>query len=111
MPEQEHKVSQALDPRVRLYRDPFAEMFVFMLSALGASVIVPLVFLVVLAVTDRIDLLPFVAISAVAEIVLIFGLARPQMKPWERVAWATLWGSAAAFFALCFHELVVQSLL
>jgi hypothetical protein len=109
--QREHSLSGALDPRVRIYRDPFNEMFVFILSAAGACLLVPVLFLIVLAFTGEIDRWAFVGISAAAELLLIFGIARPQMKPHERVGWALLWGFSAAFFAYCFWELVVDRLL
>ena len=46
-------------------------------------------------------------LSVVLELVLIFGLARPQMKPVERVQWSLLWGFAAAALGAAFWELVV----
>jgi hypothetical protein len=106
-----HSISGGLDPRVRIYRDPFNEMFVFILSAAGACLVVPVVFLIVLAFTGQIDRWAFVGISAGTELLLIFGVARPQMKPHERVGWALLWGFAAAFFGYCFWELVVDRLI
>jgi hypothetical protein len=111
MPERrDHSITGGLDPRVRIYRDPFNEMFVFVLSAAGAAFVVPVLFLIVLAFAGDIDRWPFVGISTAAELFLIFGVARPQMKPAERVGWALLWGFAAAFFAYCFWELVVERL-
>jgi hypothetical protein len=107
----EHSISGGLDPRVRIYRDPFNERFVFILSAAGAAFVVPVLFLVVLAFAGEIDRWPFVGISIAAELFLIFGVARPQMKPIERVGWAALWGFAAAVFAYCFWVLVVDRLL
>jgi len=109
--QREHSITMGLDPRARIYRDPFNEMFVFILSAAGAAFFVPVIFLIVLAATEKIDLWPFVGISTGAELFLIFGVARPQMKPLERVGWALLWGFAAAFFAYCVWELVVDTLL
>ena len=39
---------------------------------------------------------------------MIFGLARPQMKPLERVGWALLWGAATGRLALAFYYLVAE---
>jgi hypothetical protein len=112
MPDQrEHSLSGALDPRVRIYRDPFNEMFVFILSATGACLVVPVLFLVVLAFTGEIDRWAFVGISAAAELLLIFGIARPQMKPHSSAQPTRSWGCTAAFFGYCFWELVVDRLL
>jgi hypothetical protein len=105
------RMRAALDPRRKLYRDPFNEMFVFVLSSTGASVLVPLLLLLVGALTEPLDFLPFVALSVVAELILIFGIGRPQMKPVERVGWALLWGSAAAVFGAAFWELVYTRIL
>ncbi len=96
-----------MDPRQRIYRDPFNELVVFVVSAVGASVLVPVVLLIVAVIAGGIDFIPFVAISVVLELVLIFGLARPQMKPVERVQWSLLWGFTAAALGAAFWELVV----
>lgn len=100
------KLSAALDPRERIYRDPFNELVVFVISATGAAVIVPCVLLIVGAFTGEFELGLFVAASVVLELVLIFGVARPQMKPRERVGWALLWGATAAVLGAAFWELV-----
>ena len=39
---------------------------------------------------------------------MIFGLARPQMRPQERIAWAALWSFATAALAICFYYLVAK---
>jgi len=101
----------AFDPRRRMYRDPFNEVIVLVVSAAGASVIVPVVLLIVGAFTGEFAFLPFVAISVVLELLLIFGLARPQMKPRERVGWALLWGFTAAVLGAAFWELVFAPVL
>jgi hypothetical protein len=102
------RLGAALDPRARIYRDPFNELVVFVLSAAGAGVLVPVVLLVVGAFVGEIDFWIFVGASVVLELALIFGLARPQMKPLERVGWALLWGFAAAALGAAFWELVFQ---
>jgi hypothetical protein len=101
----------AFDPRRRIYRDPFNELVVFVVSAVGASVVVPLVLLVVGAFTGEFDFAVFVAASIALELLLIFGLARPAMKPIERVGWALLWGFAAAGLGAAFWELVFSTVL
>lgn len=100
------KLSAALDPRERIYRDPFNELVVFVISAAGAAVIVPCVLLIVGAFAGELELGIFLAASVVLELVLIFGVARPQMKPRERVGWALLWGFSAAVLGAAFWELV-----
>ena len=104
-------LTTALDPRRRIYRDPFNELVVFVVSAVGAAVVVPVLLLIVGALTGEFPFLVFVAISVVLELVLIFGLARPQMKSRERVGWALLWGSTAAVLAAAFWELVFSRVL
>jgi hypothetical protein len=44
----------------------------------------------------------------VFELVVIFGLARPQMKPSERLGWVVLWGATTAVMALAFYYLVAD---
>lgn len=100
------RLSAALDPRERIYRDPFNELVVFVISATAAAVVVPCVLLIVGAFTGEFELGIFVAASVVLELVLIFGIARPQMKPRERVGWALLWGFTAAVLGAAFWELV-----
>jgi uncharacterized membrane protein (UPF0127 family) len=105
------RMRAGLDPRQRLYRDPFNEYLVFILSAAGASVIAPVVLYVVMAITGIWAMVPFVLAVMAFELVLIFGVGRPQMKPVERVAWALLWAFAAGVLGLCFYYLVAESTL
>ena len=108
---QHGSLAAAFDPRRRIYRDPFNELVVFVVSAVGASVIVPLALLVVGAFTGEFAFLLFVALSVVLELGLIFGLARPAMKPHEKVGWALLWGFTAAVMGAAFWELVFAPVL
>lgn len=101
----------ALDPRRRIYRDPFNELVVFIVSAVGAGVLAPGILLIVGAFTGSFGIGIFIAAAVVIELVLIFGFARPQMKPIERVGWAVLWGSTAAALAAAFWSLVFTQLL
>ena len=105
------RMRAGFDPRRRLYRDPFNENFVFVLSAAGASVIVPVLLYIVMAITGLWAVGIFVLASVALELILIFGIGRPQMKPIERVGWALLWGFSAAVLALCFYYLVAESTL
>jgi hypothetical protein len=100
----------AFDPRQRIYRDPFNELVVFIVSATGAAVIAPVVLLIAKAFTDELDLIPFAAICVGIELLLIFGFARPAMKPLERVGWALLWGFSSAVLGMAFWELVYTQL-
>lgn len=111
MAEQRGSVGAALDPRRKIYRDPFNERVVLVLSATGAAVIAPVLLLIVGAIVGQFDLLVFVAACVVIELVLIFGLGRPQMKPHERVGWALLWGFTAAVLGAAFWSLVFDPIL
>jgi len=44
----------------------------------------------------------------VFELAVIFGVARPQMTPQERVGWVLLWGFATAALSVCFYYLVAE---
>ena len=101
----------AADPRRRIQRDPFNEIVVLVVSAVGACVLVPVTLLVVGAFTGEFSLPLFVLLSVVLELGLIFGHARPAMQPRERVACAALWGFAAAVLGAAFWELVFAPVL
>ncbi len=105
------KLGAALDPRERIYRDPFNELVVFVVSATGAAVLVPVLLLIVGLFTGKFGIGTFVIASVVLELVLIFGIARPQMKPKERVGWALLWGFTAAVLGAAFWDLVFTQVL
>lgn len=111
MANEQNRLANAMNPRVPIYRDAYNEYFVFVLSALGASVIAPVILYIAMAFSDLWGLLVFAAACVVFELVMIFGLARPQMKPKERVGWALLWGFTAAALGLAFYELVAKSTL
>ena len=100
-----------LDPRQRIYRDRFNEYFVFALSATGAAVIAPVLLYVVMAFTGLWTVLTFVIAAVLVELILIFGIARPQMQRHEAAGWAVLWAFTTAVLALCFFYLVASSTL
>ena len=100
----------ALDPRQRIHRDSLNELVVFVVSALGASVLVPVALLIVGAFTGQFSFLLFVALSVVLELLLIGGL-RPVMKPLEQAGWMLLWGFAAAVLGAAFWALVFAPVL
>lgn len=104
-------LGRAFDPRQRLYRDPFNELVVFVISAVGAAVLIPVTLLIVGAFTGEFSFLLFVVLSVVLEMVLIFGQTRPQMKPKEALGWALLWGFTAAVMGAAFWELVFAPVL
>jgi energy-converting hydrogenase Eha subunit E len=108
---QQGSLAAAIDPRQKIYRDPFNELVVLVVSAVGASVLAPVLLLIVGAFTGEFSFLVFVAACVVIELLLIFGLARPQMKPKERVGWALLWGFTAAVLGAAFWELVFSEVL
>jgi len=104
-----NKLIEALDPRVPIYRDSYNEYFVLILSAGGAVAGTAVPLYIVMAILD--DLWSpgiFIAACVVFELTVIFGLARPQMKPLERVGWALLWGAITAALAACFYYLVAE---
>jgi uncharacterized membrane protein (UPF0127 family) len=100
-----------LDPRQPLYRDAYNELFVFVLSAGGAAAGTQVPLYIVMALTERWSMPVFVLACVVFELGVIFGIARPQMKPAERVGWAAMWGAVTAILAVCFYALVVESTL
>ena len=103
-----NKFLQALDPRVPIYRDTYNEYLVMALSAGGAAAGTQVPLYIVMAITGIWSVGVFVAACVVFELAVIFGVARPQMKPPERAGWAILWGSATAALAVCFYYLVAQ---
>ena len=98
----------ALNPRVPIYRDSYNEYFMLILSAGGAAAGTQVPLYIVMAITGLWGVVPFAAACVVFELVVIFGLARPQMQPQERIAWAALWSFATAALAVCFYYLVAK---
>jgi hypothetical protein len=99
---------EALDPRVPIYRDTYNEYFVFVLSAGGAIAGTQVPLYIVMAITGIWDVVPFVLACVVFELAVIFGVARPQMEPRERVGWAALWAAVTAALAFAFYHLVAS---
>ena len=99
---------EALDPRVPIYRDTYNEYFMIVLSAGGALAGTQIPLYLIMALTDLWSAPTFVLACVGFELIVIFGLARPQMKPLERVAWALLWAIATAALALAFYYLVAE---
>jgi hypothetical protein len=106
--QQRHRLVEALDPRVPIYRDTYNEYFVFLLSAGGAIAGTQVPLYIVMAITGIWDVGVFVAACVVFELAVIFGLARPQMRPHERVGWVALWAAATAALAFAFYHLVAS---
>jgi hypothetical protein len=105
---QRNRFFEALDPRVPIYRDTYNEYFVFALSAGGAIAGTQVPLYIVMAITGLWDVVPFILACVVFELVVIFGVARPQMTPRERVGWALLWAAATAALAFAFWHLVAS---
>jgi hypothetical protein len=98
----------ALDPRVPIYRDTYNEYFVMALSAGGAAAGTQVPLYIVMAITGLWGVVPFVLACVAFELAVIFGVARPQMKPQERVGWVALWSGMTAGLAVCFYYLVAE---
>jgi uncharacterized protein len=105
---QRNRLVLALDPRQPIYRDTYNEYFVLVLSAGGAAAGTQVPLYIVMAITGIWSVGIFVAACVVFELAVIFGLARPQMEPRERVGWVVLWGTTTAILALAFYYLVAQ---
>ena len=105
---QRNRFAMALDPRVPIYRDSYNEYFVMVLSAGGAAAGTQVPLYIVMAITGIWNVGIFVAACVVFELAVIFGLARPQMQPRERVGWVVLWGATTAIMALAFYYLVAE---
>jgi hypothetical protein len=103
-----NKLMEALDPRVPIYRDSYNEYFVLVLSGGGAAAGTQVPLYIVMAITGIWNVGVFVAACVVFELAVIFGLARPQMQPRERVGWVVLWGATTAIMALVFFYLVAE---
>jgi hypothetical protein len=99
---------QALDPRVPIYRDTYNEYFVMALSAGGAAAGTQVPLYILMAITDLWSPVVFVLACVAFELIVIFGVARPQMKPQERVGWTLLWGGTTAALATAFYYLVAE---
>ena len=99
---------EAFNPRVPLYRDTYNEYLVFIVSAIGSVAGTQVPLYLAMALTDLWPVEVFVAACVVFELFVIFFVARPQMKPRERVGWALLWAAATAVMALAFYYLVAE---
>ncbi len=105
---QRNRFADALNPRVPIYRDTYNEYFVFALSAGGAIAGTQVPLYIVMAITGLWHVVPFMLACVVFELAVIFGLARPQMEPRERIGWAALWAAATAALAFAFWHLVAS---
>jgi uncharacterized membrane protein (UPF0127 family) len=105
---QRNRLVVALDPRQPIYRDTYNEYFVLILSAGGAAAGTQVPLYIAMAITGIWSVGIFVAACVAFELVVIFGLARPQMKPQERLGWVVLWGATTALLALAFYYLVAE---
>jgi uncharacterized membrane protein (UPF0127 family) len=103
-----NRFAAALDPRQPIYRDTYNEYFVLLLSIGGSIAGTQVPLYIVMALTDLWNVGIFVGACVVFELAVIFGVARPQMKPHERVGWALLWGAVTAIFAVLFYYLIAE---
>ena len=109
--EHRKRLTAALDPRQPIYRDTYNEYFMLLMSAGGAAAGTQVPLYILMAITGLWSLWVFILACVAFELVVIFGLARPQMMRAERAAWAVLWGATTAVLALCFYELVAKTTL
>jgi hypothetical protein len=99
---------EAFNPRVPLYRDAYNEYLMFIVSAIGSVAGTQVPLYLVMALTDLWSVWVFVPACVVFELFVIFFIARPQMKPHERVGWALLWAGTTAVMATLFYYLVAE---
>jgi hypothetical protein len=99
---------EAFNPRVPLYRDAYNEYLVFVVSAIGSVAGTQVPLYLAMALTDLWSVWVFVPACVVFELFVIFFIARPQMKPNERLMWAALWAGTTALMALAFYYLVAE---
>jgi hypothetical protein len=99
---------EAFNPRVPLYRDDYNEYLVFVVSAIGSVAGTQVPLYLVMALTELWSVWIFVPACVVFELAVIFFIARPQMKPVERIMWAALWACTTAVMALAFYYLVAE---
>jgi uncharacterized membrane protein (UPF0127 family) len=109
--EHRKRLTAALDPRQPIYRDTYNEYFMLLMSAGGAAAGTQVPLYILMAITGLWSLWVFILACVAFELVVIFGLARPQMMRAERAGWAVLWGATTAVLALCFYELVAKTTL
>jgi hypothetical protein len=102
------RLATALDPRQPIYRDAYNEYFMFVLSAGGAAAGTQVPLYIVMAITDLWSPVVFVLACVAFELIVIFGLARPQMRVVERIGWAVLWSGATGVLAFAFYHLVAK---
>ena len=99
---------EAFNPRVPLYRDEYNEYLLFIVSAIGSVAGTQVPLYLVMAITDLWSPWVFVPACVVFELLVILFIARPQMKPQERVAWNVMWAGVTAVMALAFYYLVAE---
>ncbi len=102
------KLVAALDPRQPIYRDTYNEYFVLLLSIGGAVAGTQVPLYILMAITGTWNVAIFVGACVIFELAVIFGLARPQMKPQERAGWVVLWGITTAIMAVLFYYLIAE---
>ena len=99
---------EAFDPRVPLYRDAYNEYLMFIVSAIGSVAGTQVPLYLVMAITGLWSVWVFVPACVVFELFVILFIARPQMKPQERVAWNLMWAAFTGLMAAAFYYLVAD---
>jgi hypothetical protein len=99
---------EAFNPAVPLYRDAYNEYLVFVVSAIGSVAGTQVPLYLVMALTDLWDVWVFVPACVTFEVFVILFIARPQMKPRERVGWNLMWAGITAVMAIAFYYLVAE---
>jgi hypothetical protein len=98
----------AFNPRVPLYRDAYNEYLVFIVSAIGSVAGTQVPLYVVMAITGLWPAWVFIAACVAFEVFVILFIARPQMKPRERLGWNLLWAVFTGLMAAAFYYLVAD---
>jgi hypothetical protein len=98
----------AFNPRVPLYRDAYNEYLVFIVSAIGSVAGTQVPLYIVMAITGLWPAWVFIAACVVFEVFVILFIARPQMKPRERLGWNLLWAVFTGLMAAAFYYLVAD---
>jgi hypothetical protein len=99
---------EAFNPAVPLYRDAYNEYLVFVVSAIGSVAGTQVPLYLVMTLTDLWDVWVFVLACVIFEVFVILFIARPQMKPRERVGWNLMWAAVTAVMAVAFYYLVAE---
>ena len=106
--ERPNRFLEAFDPRVPLYRDAYNEYLMFVVSAIGSVAGTQVPLYLAMAITDLWSPWVFVPACVVFELFVILFIARPQMRPVERLGWNLMWAGVTAVMATAFYYLVAE---